>query len=144
MFHISFGIQLLDRDLTSFGFFNGFAALWLLFILDDLFYVPLHWFMHIRSVYKWVHKHHHQALYPARAYLDASNNHPVEHIWALTLNYMIIHIVGAMSGVHIISIFSHFTLKALFSLFNHTECDVKFSFLGIEHSVEAHEMHHRK
>jgi len=141
--HLLWYSPIIDRVFKSFGFFNGLASIWLLFMLDDLLYVPLHWFMHIRSAYKWVHKHHHQSLYPARAYLDASNNHPVEHIWALTLNYLVIHMVGAISGVHIISIFSHFTLKALFSLFNHTECDLKFSFLGIEHSVQAHEMHHR-
>ena len=39
---------------------------------------------------------------------------------------------------------AHFGFKALGACFNHTGYDVQVRFLGIEYSVRAHEMHHRK
>ena len=39
---------------------------------------------------------------------------------------------------------AHFAVKALGACFNHTGYDVRLSFLGIDYSVRAHEMHHRK
>ena len=39
---------------------------------------------------------------------------------------------------------AHFGFKALGACFNHTGYDLRFSFLGIDYSVRAHEMHHRK
>ena len=39
---------------------------------------------------------------------------------------------------------AHFGFKALGACFNHTGYDVQLRVLGIEYSVRAHEMHHRK
>jgi sterol desaturase/sphingolipid hydroxylase (fatty acid hydroxylase superfamily) len=128
----------------SVGVLNGPVALWLLLVVDDMMYAPLHRFMHWHVVYRYVHKHHHRNTFPARGYVDAANEHPVEQIAALTLHWTAVHIVAHASGLHVGAVLAHFGLKALGACFNHTGFDLRLRLPGIEYSVRAHEMHHRK
>lgn len=71
---------------------NTLVPLPLLFLIYDFFYTLLHWFLHIKAVYAYVHKHHHFQKAPSRANIDAVNVHPLEfflgefnHILALVL-----------------------------------------------------------
>jgi len=132
------------RDLGSVGWLNTLPALWLLLVVDDMLYAPTHRFMHWKPVYAWVHKHHHRNTYPDRGYFDGANEHPLEQIIALSLHWIAIHLVAATSGVHAGTIIAHLGLKAAGACFNHTGHDLQFSFLGIDYSVRAHELHHRK
>lgn len=131
-------------DLSSLGLCNTLVATWLLLVLDDMLYAPAHRLMHLPAVYKYVHKHHHRNTYPARGYIDAANEHPVEQMIALSLNWCAIHMTASISGVHAAAVLAHLTLKAFGACLNHTGFDVRVRFLGIEYSVRAHEMHHRK
>jgi lathosterol oxidase len=126
------------------GILNGPLAFWLLLVVDDMLYAPLHRVMHHPSVYRYVHKHHHRNTFPARGYVDAANEHPVEQLAALTLHWLAVLIVSRLSGLHVLAVGAHFGAKALGACFNHTGYDVRLSFLGIDYSVRAHEMHHRK
>ena len=126
------------------GLLNTPVAFWLLLVVDDMLYAPLHRFMHLSSVYRFVHKHHHRNTFPARGYIDAANEHPVEQISALSLHWAAVHIVAHTAGLHVAAVGLHFGFKALGACFNHTGYDVQISFLGIDYSVRAHEMHHRK
>ena len=135
---------LIVRAPTGLGLFNGPLALWLLLVVDDMMYAPLHRFMHHHRVYAYVHKHHHRNTFPARGYIDAANEHPVEQIAALTLHWIAVHIVAFTSGLHVAAVGAHFGFKALGACFNHTGYDLTFNFLGIDYSVRAHETHHRK
>merc|ERR1712146_258011 len=109
-----------------------------------MLYAPLHRLMHHHRVYKWVHKHHHRNTFPARGYIDAANEHPVEQIAALTLHWIAVHVVASTSGLHVVAVGAHFGFKALGACFNHTGFDLRFNFLGIDYSVRSHETHHRK
>jgi hypothetical protein len=71
---------------------NTLLPLPLLFIIYDFFYTLLHWALHLKSIYAYVHKHHHYQKAPSRANIDAVNVHPLEfflgefnHVWALHL-----------------------------------------------------------
>ena len=71
---------------------NTILPLPLLFLTYDFFYTLLHWFLHLKSIYAYVHKHHHFQKAPSRANIDAVNVHPLEfflgefnHILALLL-----------------------------------------------------------
>eukprot|EP00316_Scyphosphaera_apsteinii_P024643 CAMPEP_0119330216 /NCGR_PEP_ID=MMETSP1333-20130426/77782_1 /TAXON_ID=418940 /ORGANISM="Scyphosphaera apsteinii, Strain RCC1455" /LENGTH=331 /DNA_ID=CAMNT_0007339557 /DNA_START=18 /DNA_END=1013 /DNA_ORIENTATION=+ len=132
------------RAPSSLGVLNGIVAFWLLLIIDDSMYAPLHRFMHHHYVYRWVHKHHHRNTFPARGYIDAANEHPVEQIAALTLHWIAVHVVTHIVGLHVVTVGAHFGFKALGACFNHTGFDLRFKFLGIDYSVRAHETHHRK
>lgn len=149
----------------SVGLLNGPVALWLILVVDDMLYAPLHRFMHHPAVYRcglvsqhaphhvasdpgashhsppiilprtpplfpvcrcsWVHKHHHRNTFPARGYIDAANEHPVEQISALTLHWIAVHIVATTVGLHVAAVGAHFGVKALGACFNHTGYDLQ-------------------
>jgi len=48
-----------------------------LYVVYDFFYTILHWFLHIKAIYGYIHKHHHHQKAPSRANVDAVNVHPV-------------------------------------------------------------------
>jgi sterol desaturase/sphingolipid hydroxylase (fatty acid hydroxylase superfamily) len=60
--------------------FNTCLVLPLFFIVYDFFYAPFHRALHHRSVYAYVHKHHHRQVVPTRGNTDAINVHPFEFI----------------------------------------------------------------
>lgn len=81
--------------------FNTILPIPVLFFVYDFFYTLLHWFLHIKGVYAYVHKHHHHQKAPSRANVDAVNVHPLEfflgefnHIWALHLVVKGIPLIG--------------------------------------------------
>jgi len=142
--HLLWHAPFIVRDVGGIGLLNSVIAFWLLLVVDDSMYAPLHRFMHLPSVYRFVHKHHHRNTFPARGYIDAANEHPVEQIAALTLHWIAVHVAARTSGLHVVAVGAHFGFKALGACFNHTGFDLRFNFLGIDYSVRAHEMHHRK
>jgi len=118
----------------------------LMFIVFDFFYTIMHWALHIKAVYGFIHKHHHHQKAPSRAVVDAVNVHPVEfilgeynHLWTMyliaTCLEMPIHILGAL-----IFVASGGILAGL----NHTRYDVEIKFFGINlYDSKAHDVHHR-
>ena len=142
--HLLWNAPFIARAPGSISLRNFPLAFWLLLVVDDMLYAPLHRLMHHPAVYRWVHKHHHRNTFPARGYIDAANEHPVEQLAALTLHWIAAHIVAFTSGLHVAAVGAHFGIKALGACFNHTGYDLQISFLGIDYSVRAHETHHRK
>ena len=142
--HLLWHAPFIARVPGDFGLLNGPVALWLLLVFDDMLYAPMHRFMHHPAVYRYVHKHHHRNTYPARGYIDAANEHPVEQIAALSIHWTAVHMVAYTSGLHVLAVGAHFGFKALGACFNHTGYDVQIRLPGIHYSVRSHEMHHRK
>ena len=70
--HLLWHAPFIVRAPELLGLLNGPLAFWLLLVVDDMLYAPLHRFMHLQSIYKYVHKHHHRNTYPARGYIDAA------------------------------------------------------------------------
>ena len=132
-----------STSMASLGPINTAVALYLLFVVDDLFYAPAHYIMHWAPFYPYVHKHHHRQIVPRRGYADAGNEHPLEQVIGLSIVWATIRIVGRLCGLHAFTILVHFVLYAALALLNHTSLDVSFRVLGFDYSVGAHEMHHR-
>ena len=59
---------------------NTLLPLPLFFIVYDAFYAPFHRALHHRSIYAYVHKHHHRQVVPTRGNTDAINVHPFEFL----------------------------------------------------------------
>ena len=72
--------NLLSWKLTELTLSNTIIALGIMFISMDILYAPLHHILHLPSFYPLVHKHHHRQHFPTRGYLDAGNEHPIEHM----------------------------------------------------------------
>jgi len=72
--------QLLTWKLTQMTLCNTILALGIMFVSMDMLYAPLHHLLHLPTFYPLIHKHHHRQHFPARGYLDAGNEHPIEHM----------------------------------------------------------------
>lgn len=68
-----------EWQISKLGLQNTVFALVALFTIYDFFYTILHWALHIKAIYGFVHKHHHRQLAPSRANVDAVNVHPFEY-----------------------------------------------------------------
>jgi len=118
-----------------------------LFIVYDFFYTILHWFLHIKAIYPFIHKHHHHQKAPSRATDDAVNVHPVEftlgeynHLWTIFLCCRVFHM-----KMHILSVLFFLAIGGVLAGWNHTRFDVTFSLFGkvIIFDSKAHDVHHR-
>lgn len=88
------------------------------FLVYDLFYAPFHRALHHRSIYAYVHKHHHRQVVPTRGNSDAINVHPLEFI------------MGEYNHIFAVFLVSRFIIPC------HTVACVLFLVIG------AHDTHH--
>lgn len=132
------------KDLKDLSVVNTAVALWFTFLVMDLFYAPAHRFLHWRVVYPYIHKHHHRQIFPVRGYLDAGNEHPVEHFIGTSCTWIAVLASVKVMGAHALTIFFFFNIHAALAMLNHSPFDVEFKLLGFTYSVKAHEMHHRQ
>lgn len=65
---------------SSLSWINTALVFPFLFLIYDFFYCVLHTVLHFRSIYGWIHKHHHRQHSPTRGYIDAANVHPIEFV----------------------------------------------------------------
>jgi len=89
---------------TDLSFTNTILPIPILFITYDFFYTLLHWLLHIKSIYTYIHKHHHYQKAPSRANIDAVNVHPIEfflgefnHVWVL---HLVVSGMPSLIGFH--------------------------------------------
>ncbi|KAL3767986.1 hypothetical protein ACHAWU_005444 [Discostella pseudostelligera] len=75
------------------SFVNTILPIPVLFITYDFFYTLLHWFLHVKSIYAYVHKHHHHQKAPSRATVDAVNVHPLEFFLGEFNHLLALHLV---------------------------------------------------
>ena len=133
-------------EMDRIGLVNTLGALGVMFIMLDFFYAPCHHILHMPWLYPLIHKHHHRQHFPTRGYLDAGNEHPVEHfvgcgsIWGAV--WTAVHLVGA----HGIALFVFFNMHAALAMLNHSPYHVQIPLIPgmIQYRVAHHEMHHRK
>lgn len=138
---------------------NTLVAIGIMFVSMDLMYAPLHHFLHLPSMYPLVHKHHHRQHFPVRGYLDAGNEHPIEHmigvmctwfavctaevllpsmkmIWEVVKSGDIKRSLASFElqggGVHAVTVLIFFQLHAALAMMNHSPFDMQFSlpFVG--------------
>ncbi len=72
--------QLLSWKLSQLTLGNTLIAFGVMFVSMDILYAPLHHILHLPTLYPLIHKHHHRQHFPTRGYLDAGNEHPIEHL----------------------------------------------------------------
>jgi sterol desaturase/sphingolipid hydroxylase (fatty acid hydroxylase superfamily) len=133
-------------DPQDIGLLNTIGALYVMFVTLDLCYAPVHHILHMPALYPLIHKHHHRQHFPTRGYLDAGNEHPIEHVigilstWGATF--------GALNttGAHGVTLFFFFNIHAALAMLNHSPYNVEFTVIPglFKYSVANHEMHHRK
>jgi sterol desaturase/sphingolipid hydroxylase (fatty acid hydroxylase superfamily) len=133
---------------TQFSIASMCIALPALFIVYDFFYAPFHRALHHRSVYAYVHKHHHRQVVPTRGNNDAINVHPFEFILGEYNHVLAVYLVSRfVVPIHAITCVLFLVFGGCLATLNHTRLDV--SFLRIPFTggvpifgVRAHDTHH--
>jgi len=148
--------QQLPWKLSQLTLGNTIIALGIMFVSMDFLYAPLHHMLHLPKLYPLIHKHHHRQHFPTRGYLDAGNEHPIEHMigvmctwFAVLASEMVLPTVGVWlgrakgiesrvtfndghawiegGGVHALTVILFFQFHAALACLNHSPYDVNFS-----------------
>lgn len=117
------------------------------FIVYDAFYAPFHRVLHHRSIYAYVHKHHHRQVVPTRGNNDAINVHPFEFIVGEYLHVITIFLVSRfMLTIHAVACVLFLAMGGALATLNHTRLDVNMLRLPFAEipifGVRAHDTHH--
>ncbi|VEU36159.1 unnamed protein product [Pseudo-nitzschia multistriata] len=145
--HYLWHSQEVSLDPADLGLLNTVGALWVMFVVLDLCYAPCHHLLHTPALYPLVHKHHHRQHYPTRGYLDAGNEHPIEHVIGVLCTWTAVLAAVRLCGAHSLVVFLFFNVHAALAMLNHSPYDVEFDIIPfgiLTYSVANHEMHHRK
>jgi len=134
-------------SLEQMTIWNTVFALPCFFVVYDLFYAPFHRALHHRSVYAYVHKHHHRQVVPTRGNTDAINVHPFEFIMGEYNHVLAIYLVSRfIVPVHAVACVMFLVLGGCLATLNHTRLDCAFlrlPFIGVPiFGVRAHDTHH--
>ena len=129
-------------QLDELSFRNTCLATPLLFITYDLFYTLLHGALHIKGIYGWIHKHHHNQKAPSRGNIDAVNVHPIEYFLGEFNHLLALHLVSTyLCQVHVVAAMLFLSLGGYLAGLNHTRFDI--TLLGGVYDSKAHDVHHR-
>lgn len=110
---------------------NTLLPIPLLYVVFDFFYTILHWALHIKSIYGYIHKHHHHQKAPSRANVDAINVHPVEFFLGENLHLVSLYIVTHVMQlrVHVIGALLFVVFGGVLAGLNHTRFDFVLSII---------------
>jgi sterol desaturase/sphingolipid hydroxylase (fatty acid hydroxylase superfamily) len=113
----------------------------------DFFYAPFHRALHHRSVYAYVHKHHHRQVVPTRGNTDAINVHPFEFICGEYNHVLALYLVSRLAvPVHAATCVAFLVVGGALATLNHTRLDCAFLRLPFTRvpifAVRAHDTHH--
>lgn len=133
-------------DLSKMKITNILLPIPIIFVIYDFFYTILHWALHIKAVYGYIHKHHHHQKAPSRATIDAINVHPIEfflgeynHIFACYLFCRVLNM-----ELHAATSVLFLVIGAFLAGLNHTRYDVAISLFGVPlYDSKFHDVHHR-
>lgn len=89
--------------LEEVGLLNTIGAMIAMFIIYDFFYSIYHRTLHIRGIYKYIHKHHHRQNVPSRGNVDAINVHPIEFVMGEYNHLLVMYIVSRFIQIHVFS-----------------------------------------
>ncbi|KNC22065.1 hypothetical protein FF38_02002, partial [Lucilia cuprina] len=121
------------RQLPSFG--KILLDIVVVSLLEEFYFYYIHRVMHHKSIYKYVHKKHHEWTAPIAAITFYC--HPLEHIF---LNLIPVSTSFALMRSHVFTVWLFLTLAILNSMADH--CG--YSFPNSGSSIRYHDYHHSK
>lgn len=121
------------EDLTL---WNTLGSLVAFHVVYDFFYCLFHRALHLRSIYKYIHKHHHRQMAPVRGNVDAVNVHPFEFIVGEYLHLFVVMVIPC----HVYTVLWFVVFGGLMASLNHTRYNISIPGL---YDVKAHDVHHR-
>ena len=114
---------------------NTLFAYIALYVIYDFFYTLFHRLLHVRGLYKYIHKHHHRQMVPFRGTPDAINVHPIEFTTGEYLHLFCLYCVPT----HVYTVLLFVISDGIFASLNHTRYNITIP--GI-FTTKAHDTHH--
>lgn len=125
---------------------NTLLPIPVIFVVYDFFYTLLHWALHIKAVYGYIHKHHHHQKAPSRANVDAVNVHPIEYFLGEYNHIFACFLYCRLMGMelHIVTIVLFLFIGGTLAGLNHTRFDTVVKLFGATiYDSKHHDVHHR-
>jgi sterol desaturase/sphingolipid hydroxylase (fatty acid hydroxylase superfamily) len=137
-------------DIQQASLSNCLLPIPILFLVFDFFYVLFHWFLHLQSVYPYIHKHHHQQKAPSRATIDAINVHPFEFLIGEFNHLFVLYVCSTflLKEIHLVAVLLFSAVGGILAGINHTRYDfvISIPWKGekfIIYDSKDHDVHHR-
>jgi len=126
----------------DFNFLLIFAQLFLILVIDDLYFYFLHSFMHKNKyVLKKIHKIHHRAITPVA--LEYIYVHPIEWMMGYLGPFLGILVISYFGPVSFFSFWAYQIIRNLHELDVHSGLKSKFSkWIPFWGETEHHDKHH--
>lgn len=115
---------------------NTLGAFICFFLLYDLLYASFHRLLHVRWLYKYIHKHHHRQISPTRGNADAINVHPFEFLVGEYLHLLVVLLIPC----HVVAGFLFLVVAGILASLNHTRYPLRIPYV---YDVRNHDVHHR-
>lgn len=113
-------------DISALDILNGPGAFVALYVVYDLFYTVFHRILHLRGIYRYIHKHHHRQKAPTRGNVDAVNVHPFEFVSGEYNHLLALYLVSKLVvPVHVITAGAFIVIGGFLASLNHTRFDVR-------------------
>jgi len=141
LLYFSCNTSTIKWELEELTLMNSIGSLVLFYLFYDFFYMSFHRFLHIKSIYGYIHKHHHRQLAPSRGNLDAINVHPFEFLVGEYLHLLTIYCIPC----HIYAVTFFILAGGILASLNHTRLDINIGLFKLTpiYSVKVHDVHHR-
>jgi sterol desaturase/sphingolipid hydroxylase (fatty acid hydroxylase superfamily) len=112
------------------------TSIFYLFTTDFLFW-SIHYILHNKYLYRYVHHFHHQVIYPTA--FDFVAVHPIESL----INWLMLHCVSFFIPIYLGTILMYGGLMSLFTILEHGT-GLHYYPLKKIYDPEFHNIHHRK
>jgi sterol desaturase/sphingolipid hydroxylase (fatty acid hydroxylase superfamily) len=128
---------------TPLEWLGSIALLPALFLVYDFGYTLFHKALHLRGVYRYIHKHHHRQKAPSRGNVDAVNVHPFEFVSGEYNHLLALFVVGRLvAPVHAVLAVAFVLCGGVLASLNHTRFDVRLPLIDGIYQVKYHDIHH--
>lgn len=132
----------LKKNLDLFTIPSTVLPLYGILFINDLYFTPIHYLMHLPYIYPYIHKHHHRQSLPSRGYIDAINETLIDQLIGISCIVAAVYTVYCLIDVHVLGITLFFIIFGVFTgQANHLGYDLRVPFLFFE--SRNHEIHHR-
>eukprot|EP00047_Mylnosiga_fluctuans_P004747 m.236355 g.236355 ORF g.236355 m.236355 type:complete len:248 (+) comp12960_c0_seq1:117-860(+) len=136
MLYVAMHCDHVSKDFSNITLWNTVGSYVAFHVIYDFFYTLFHRALHLRSLYAYVHKHHHRQVVPTRGNTDAVNVHPFEFVSGEYLHILCVYLVPC----HAVTVLAFVVLGGAMASLNHTRFDIQVD--GI-FQVRYHDLHHR-
>lgn len=125
-------------DMTEYGWLYFFISPLLLIGIYETYYYWLHRWMHLPSVFKVVHKVHHQSIEPT--VFTSFSFHPLESVAQLLFFPLFLYFIP----IHFIMLFAMLMMMTLSAIVNHSGVEILHQKFALRNFISSshHELHH--